>query len=311
MAILRTQQLGKDYGDIVAVKALDLEVEEGEIFGLLGPNGAGKTTAISMVCGVLTPSRGTASIAGFDIVKQSYDARRALGLVPQDLALYEDLSARQNLSFFGKLYALSGAELSERIDWALEVAGLSERAGDQVKDFSGGMKRRLNLVTGLLHKPKLLILDEPTVGVDPQSRNHLFETVRTLNKQHGMTVIYTSHYMEEVEALCERVAIVDHGQLIALDRVEDMLASQVAGTVEIEILGDTDAASAAVAQVLGDDGALERTRDTLQVRTTGHLGAAITAIEQCEGATVRAIRSLGSDLESVFLSLTGKRLRDD
>jgi ABC-2 type transport system ATP-binding protein len=222
MPLLETRGLGKDYGSLSALAGLDLAIEEGEIFGLLGPNGAGKTTAISMMCGVVTPSRGSARVAGLDIA--SFAARRLIGLVPQDLALYEELSALQNLRFFGGLYGLTGSELAARADWALELAGLRERAREPVSRYSGGMKRRLNLAAGLLHRPRLVILDEPTVGVDPQSRNHIFATIRALSAEHGMTVLYTSHYMEEVELLCKRVAILDRGALIACSTVEDLVA---------------------------------------------------------------------------------------
>jgi len=224
MPLLETRGLGKDYGSIRALAGLDLEVEEGEIFGLLGPNGAGKTTAISMMCGVVTPSRGSARVGGLDVARQPLAARRLVGLVPQDLAVYEELSALQNLRFFGGLYDLAGAELAARVDWALELAGLRERAREPVSRYSGGMKRRLNLAAGLLHRPRLVILDEPTVGVDPQSRNHIFATIRALCSEQGMTVLYTSHYMEEVELLCKRVAILDHGALIACSTVEDLVA---------------------------------------------------------------------------------------
>jgi len=224
MPLLETRGLGKDYGSIRALAGLDLEVQEGEIFGLLGPNGAGKTTAISMMCGVVTPSRGSARVGGLDVVRQPHAARRLIGLVPQDLAVYEELSALQNLRFFGGLYGLTGPELAARADWALELAGLRERAREPVSRYSGGMKRRLNLAAGLLHRPRLVILDEPTVGVDPQSRNHIFATIRALCAEHGMTVVYTSHYMEEVELLCKRVAILDHGELIACSTVDDLVA---------------------------------------------------------------------------------------
>jgi ABC-2 type transport system ATP-binding protein len=177
-----------------------------------------------MMCGVVTPSRGSALVAGLDIARQPFAARRLIGLVPQDLALYEELSADQNLRFFGGLYGLAGTELSARVDWALELAGLRERAREPVSRYSGGMKRRLNLAAGLLHRPRLVVLDEPTVGVDPQSRNHIFATIRALCADHGMTVLYTSHYMEEVQLLCRRVAILDQGALIACDTVEDLLA---------------------------------------------------------------------------------------
>ena len=233
MPLLETRGLGKDYGSLCALSGLDLEIERGEIFGLLGPNGAGKTTAISMMCGVVTPSRGSARVAGLDVTREPMSARKLIGLVPQDLALYEELSALQNLRFFGGLYGLTGAELSSRADWALELAGLRERSREPISRYSGGMKRRLNLAAGLLHRPRLVILDEPTVGVDPQSRNHIFATIRALCAEHGMTVLYTSHYMEEVELLCKRVAILDRGALIACSTVEDLVARH--GGVEVVV----------------------------------------------------------------------------
>jgi ABC-2 type transport system ATP-binding protein len=305
--ILEAKGLGRDYGDITAVKAVDLSVERGEIFGLLGPNGAGKTTTISMICGVVTPSRGSAVVDGNDIRKQPFPARRAMGLVPQDLALYEEITARQNLSFFGSIYGLSGKNLAERIDWVLDVAGLSDRAKEPVDRFSGGMKRRLNLAAGLLHKPKLLILDEPTVGVDPQSRNYIFDTIRALNSDEGMTVIYTSHYMEEVQSLCERVAIMDHGEVIALDTVDGLIAGHGGGSLEIELVsGDVDAAAAAIAE-LGD---AETVEGKLRiVPNPGQHGAIVRAVED-SGATIKGLHTLNADLETVFLQLTGHTLRD-
>jgi ABC-2 type transport system ATP-binding protein len=311
MAILETTRLGKDYGATTAVASLDLAVEEGEILGLLGPNGAGKTTTISMICGVITPSRGTAVIAGHDIRKKPFAARRALGLVPQDLALYEEITARQNLAFFGRIYGLSGALLAERVDWALAVAGLEDRGNDVVKRFSGGMKRRLNMAAGLLHRPRLLVLDEPTVGVDPQSRNYIFETVRALNAEHGMTVIYTSHYMEEVQSLCERVAIIDHGKLLALDHVNEMIAAHGGGSVEIELGGLSASVAEKLAQFMAglDQGEAQLEGNLLRVQAPGELGAIITAVER-SGAALRSIHSVEADLETVFLHLTGKRLRD-
>ncbi|MBA3539463.1 MAG: ABC transporter ATP-binding protein, partial [Deltaproteobacteria bacterium] len=225
---LSIRGLGKDYGDRTAVVAIDLDVGRGECLGLLGPNGAGKTTTISMICGVTTPTRGRVVIAGHDLITAARDAKARLGLVPQDLALYEELSATQNLRYFGALYGLRGARLAERIGWALEVVGLRDRAGDPVRRYSGGMKRRLNLAVGLLHRPEVLVLDEPTVGVDPQSRNHIFETVRALHAE-GMTVVYTSHYMEEVEALCDRVAIIDGGAIVATGTIRELVAAH-AGT---------------------------------------------------------------------------------
>ncbi len=315
MAILATTRLGKNYGDLVAVDSLDLEVESGEIFGLLGPNGAGKTTTISMICGVITPSRGTVTISGHDIRKDAFAARREIGLVPQDLALYEDITARQNLAFFGKLYGLSGALLDERIDWALDVAGLEDRGRDVVTKFSGGMKRRLNMAAGLLHKPRLLVLDEPTVGVDPQSRNYIFDTVRSLQAECEMTVIYTSHYMEEVQSLCERVAIMDHGKLIALDRIDDMISAHGGGSIEIEFAKPASAKmEALVAEVVGDptndDQGAALDGNKLRVTARDKLGALISAMEKA-GVEVASIHTLEADLETVFLTLTGHRLRDE
>ena len=279
--VLALAGLGKDYGDRKAVAGVDLEIEAGAIVGLLGPNGAGKTTTISMASGVVTPTRGTATVDGHDVWKAPRLAKRQLGLVPQELALYDELSARQNLRYFGQLYGLAGTVLAERIDWALGVAGLADRATEPVSQFSGGMKRRLNLAAGVLHKPKLLVLDEPTVGVDPQSRNHIFETVKSLRAE-GMTVLYTSHYMEEVEALCDRVAIMDHGVLVASGTIDELVSTHGGRGLEIEIEGDVEAARA----------------------------ASVAAIES-SGATVKKVASKRGNLEGVFLALTGKALRDE
>ena len=243
--MLKLAGLGKDYGERTAVVALDLETVPGEILGLLGPNGAGKTTTISMACGVVTPTRGTVEIGGVSLAREPRVAKQKLGLVPQDLALYEELSAVQNLRYFGALYGLRGAALAERIAWALGVVGLTDRAGDLVKTYSGGMKRRLNLAAGIIHKPGLLVLDEPTVGVDPQSRNHIFETVKQLRKD-GATIIYTTHYMEEVEALCDRVAIMDAGKIVALGTIAELVGAHAGQGISVDVTGDIEAAMAAV-----------------------------------------------------------------
>jgi ABC-2 type transport system ATP-binding protein len=304
VSLLETRGLGKDYGGLAAVQSLDLCIEAGEIVGLLGPNGAGKTTAISMICGVVSPSRGSVRIAGHDVEAEPMAARRALGLVPQDLAIYEDITARQNLAFFGAMYRLGRAELRERIGWALEVAGLSGRADEPVVRFSGGMKRRLNLAAGILHRPRLLICDEPTVGVDPQSRNHLFETIRALNAE-GTTVLYTSHYMEEVQALCHRVAIMDGGAVIAEGTLDQLIGGGDGG-VDLVIEGEVEAARAALAGLgeVGGEG------NRVQVPPGPGLGAIVGAVEG-SGAAIRSLRTRAPDLETVFLELTGKSLRDD
>jgi ABC-2 type transport system ATP-binding protein len=304
--VLELVGLGKDFGGRTAVHAVDLAIARGEIFGLLGPNGAGKTTTISMACGVVPPSRGTARIAGADIRTETFAAKRAIGLVPQDLALYDELSPRQNLAFFGQLYGLAGAELDRRLAWALDLAGLADRAGDLVKTFSGGMKRRLNLAAGLIHQPTLLVLDEPTVGVDPQSRHHIFESIRAL-RGRGMTILYTSHYMEEVEELCDRVAIMDAGRVVASGAIPELCAQHTRGGLEVELDGDAPAldAAAAAAAPLG----ATRTGAALHLPARPPYAPAIAAIE-ATGARIKRIGARRADLETVFLALTGRGLRD-
>src|SRR5437763_4181601 len=210
--ILEVIDLTKDYGGTRALDRVSFRVDEGEMFGLLGPNGAGKTTLLSIVCGLLPATSGEVRLHGKPLRGAGGDLRREIGVVPQELAVYDALTARENLRFFGELYGLGGAELDRRVDDVLQAIGLQDRAGDRVRTFSGGMKRRLNLGAGLVHGPRLLLLDEPTVGVDPQSRNRIFEEVRRLN-EGGVTVVYTSHHMEEVEALCTRIGIMDPGRL--------------------------------------------------------------------------------------------------
>lgn len=287
-AILALAGLGKDYGERRAVASIDLVVKQGEILGVLGPNGAGKTTTMSMASGVLPMSRGTVTIGGIDLARDPFAAKRKLGLVPQDLALYEDLTAEHNLKYFGALYGLRGTKLAEQIAWVLGVVGLSDRAREPVKQFSGGMKRRLNLAAGLVHRPEVVILDEPTVGVDPQSRNHIFETIKQLRVEHGTTVVYTSHYMEEVEALCDRVAILDRGTIVAVGTVRELVATHAgAGDLQIET----------------SDGVVHR------VPPSDAIGVAISAIE-ATGVKVTKVSSRTANLETAFLTLTGHALRD-
>jgi len=225
--MLDVKHLRKAFGPLVAVSDVSFSVQQGQILGLLGPNGAGKTTTVSMAAGLLTPDRGEVLIAGHRLAGDTDPAKRRIGLVPQDLALYDELSARDNLRFFGALYGLRGRALDAAMARALDLVGLEERARDAVKTFSGGMKRRLNLAAGLLHDPDILLLDEPTVGVDPQSRNAIFDNLEAL-KARGKALLYTTHYMEEVERLADRIVIVDHGAVIADDTLAG-LQSQVAG----------------------------------------------------------------------------------
>ncbi len=302
-AVLELKALGRDYGKRSAVKSLDLTIEKGEIFGLLGPNGAGKTTSISMACGVVAPSRGSVRVAGHDVATDGKAARRAIGLVPQELAIYEDLTPRQNLMYFGELYGARGTELAAAVDTALGIAELRDRADDLVKNLSGGMKRRLNLAAGLVHKPALLVCDEPTVGVDPQSRRHIFDSIKKL-RDGGMTIVYTTHYMEEVEALCDRIAIMDGGEVIACGTLAELQAKHATTGVEIELEGD-DIMLDAAAKAAG----VTRVDNVLHLESRGEWSSVIAAIE-ATGARITHMSSRAANLETVFLALTGRSLRD-
>jgi len=326
--ILEVENLSKAFGSRLAVDGVSFAVERGEVFGLLGPNGAGKTTTISMLTGVLTPSGGTARIGGHDIRTEMPQAKRLNGLVPQDVALYPTLSARANLSFFGQIYGLHGRELRQRVEDVLGIVSLSERADEAIETYSGGMKRRINIAAGLVHQPELLFLDEPTVGVDTQSRNAIFESVRQLNRERGMTIIYTSHYMEEVELLCDRAAIIDRGKIIALDTIESLVGSLGGGLIQMGVSRvDADLLSG-LSQLPGIkavDVIPAATTDDPQPAGAGEGGStqlALTA-EHARQALVGVIALLNDrdvdltsleilepSLESVFLRLTGKTLRD-
>jgi ABC-2 type transport system ATP-binding protein len=230
--MLTFENVRKTYGSLVAVDDLTVTVERGEVLGLLGPNGAGKSTSVNLAVGLLAPDAGRITVNGKN--PRSPDARVHLGVAPQALALYDMLSGRENLRFFGQMYGLSGSTLVDRVKWALDFVGLSDRAGDRVGGYSGGMKRRLNLAAALVHDPELILLDEPTVGVDPQSRNQIFENIMAL-KQLGRTLIYTTHYMEEAERLCDRVAVIDRGKLLAIGRVEDLLVTYDVKPVVVQV----------------------------------------------------------------------------
>jgi ABC-2 type transport system ATP-binding protein len=311
-ALVRVEGLVKRFGDTVAVDGVSFSIDSGSIFGLLGPNGAGKTTAISMISCLLAPDAGDVFVDGNSVRTQSVAVRRVLGVVPQEIALYPTLSAAENLRFWGRMYGLAGRALADAVDYGLSMAGLEEQANKRIETFSGGMKRRINIAAGILHRPKLLLMDEPTVGIDPQSRNHILETVRELNRE-GMTVLYTTHYMEEVEALCDRIGIVDHGHVIALGTLEE-LRGLVGDEDRVHIaLGEEsrDAARDAVAALSGIAHA-ELAGDSLEVfapHAAPVLGAIVGAIADV-GASVRAVEVVEPNLESVFLHLTGRALRD-
>ncbi|MFC1465785.1 MAG: ABC transporter ATP-binding protein [Candidatus Brachytrichaceae bacterium NZ_4S206] len=311
--ILEARDLAKHYGDIIAVKGVSFEIERGEIFSLLGPNGAGKTTTISMLSTLYTPTRGDAIIAGHSVTREPMAVRRIIGVVPQELALYEDLTARENLAFWGQMYGLSGRTLSQRIDEVLEQVGLTERAKDRVKTYSGGMKRRLNIGIGLIHKPQLLFMDEPTVGIDPQSRRAILDSIKELNRQ-GMTVLYTTHYMEEAQELSHRVGIMDHGELIALGTQAE-LTRQVgeSETLVVHLGAHEDAES--VAQALRHiPGVLQASASDHQValttRQAKEILAPLVAQADARGIKIYSIDIREPNLEAVFLHLTGRALRD-
>jgi ABC-2 type transport system ATP-binding protein len=318
-AILEVDNLVKKYGDFEAVKGISFSVEEGEIFGLLGPNGAGKTQTISMLTGVITPTAGTARIGGHDLRTEMDQVKRINGLVPQDLALYPTLSARANLNFFGRIYGLRGRELKERVDDVLQVVSLTERADQAVDKFSGGMKRRVNIAAGLVHQPRLLFLDEPTVGVDPQSRNHIFESVQRLNRERGMSVVYTSHYMEEVELLCNRVAVVDQGRVIALDTIKNLIAILGGGVIYVgmEKVDETMLSQlAAPPSVEGKEPqkevAVVPTGPVVKIVAEHNQTAVVNVIGYLNehDIAITSLEILQPNLESVFLHLTGKKLRE-
>jgi ABC-2 type transport system ATP-binding protein len=309
--ILIAQDLVKTYGEIQAVRGISLRVARGEVFGLLGPNGAGKTTAISMLTGLFPPDSGSVTVDGLDLKTHTNEVKAKLGLVPQELALYPTLSARQNLNFFGRIYGLKGKELRGRVDEVLHMIGLTERADDAIDTYSGGMKRRVNIAAGLLHKPQMLFLDEPTVGVDPQSRNAIFESVETLNRA-GMSVIYTTHYMEEAQRLCHRVAIVDEGEIIALDTPTALIRSLGGGVVLLgleesaaEDIVDRVAQLPAVKTATRTDGQLKIETQRLQEALMGTLD-----ITNQLDVRITSLEILEPNLESVFLHLTGKKLRE-
>jgi len=309
--LLEVSGLRRRFGDVQAVKDVSFTIPEGETYGLLGPNGAGKTTCISMVTGVLRRDAGEVRLDGVAITTSGTAGRDAIGLVPQDLALYPDLTAKENLTFFGRLYGMHGAGLKGRIDEVLEVVGLADRAGGLARTYSGGMKRRLNIAIGLLHRPKLLILDEPTVGVDPQSRNAILESVERLSRE-GVAVLYTTHYMEEAERLCDRVGIIDEGVLVAEGTWRELVQS-IGGedVVRIEASGDLEAAAEA-ARALDGVKAARVQKGELQVVTTGasRLLPRLVQVVDAQGVELTHVEVKEPDLESVFLHLTGKALRD-
>ncbi len=309
--VLSCSGLRKRFGERLAVDGVGFEIARGETYGLLGPNGAGKTTTISMICGILRRDEGEVLIGGRPFDPGSTALKGEIGYVPQDLAIYPDLSARENLDFFGRLYGLNGSGLRTRIAEVLEVVDLTDRARERTGQYSGGMKRRLNIAIGLLHRPSLLILDEPTVGVDPQSRNAILTSVEALSAA-GMGILYTTHYMEEAERLCDRVGIMDEGRIIAEGTRRELVAL-VGGIDRVTLVaaGDLTAAAGAVRAIAGvREATVTDGRIDLLVQDARRLLPRLLEAVSGDGVTVRSVEVVEPDLESVFLHLTGKALRD-
>ncbi|MFH1687499.1 MAG: ABC transporter ATP-binding protein [bacterium] len=299
LTMITATNLRKHFGLIEAVSDISLEIRQGETFGLLGPNGAGKSTTINMLCGLLVPDSGSIKIDGAaDPTKAS--VRRRLGLAPQALALYDELTGEENVRFFGSLYGLPASTLKDRVAWALDFVGLADRRQSRAKTYSGGMQRRLNLACALVHDPPVLLLDEPTVGVDPQSRNVIFERIEQL-KADGRTILYTTHYMEEAERLCDRVAIIDHGKILAMDAVTSLIREHGGDSI---VQGDLDSPPQDPNRLPGrvTDGTHLRIETKEPLQTVSDLATS--------GYRFRTLTIQQADLETVFLNLTGRSLRD-
>ncbi|MGV3465739.1 MAG: ABC transporter ATP-binding protein [Heyndrickxia sp.] len=310
--MLTITNIRKSFGHHHAVKDVTFEVQKGEAFGLLGPNGAGKSTTISMICGLIPYDKGDILVDGLSVQKKTMKIREKIGVVPQDIALYPTMSALDNLVFWGKMYGLTGKRVRQRAYEVLEIVGLTDRAKDKIETFSGGMKRRINIGAALMHEPELLIMDEPTVGIDPQSRNHILETVKKLNEE-GMTIIYTSHYMEEVEYLCKRIGIIDHGKLIAIgDKTE--LCNRLAGGHVLELIVDNPSVDLLLnlENIEGvnntdvkEDGIIE-----ILLSEKKNILPEIISLCSTQNISIQSIQIKEPNLESLFLQLTGRTLRD-
>lgn len=312
--MLKVENLYKSYDDRVVTNDFTLSIEKGESFGLLGPNGAGKSTIISMISGLFPPDKGKITVGGIELLKSTKQAQKLIGVVPQEIALYPTMTAKENLMFWGRMYGLKGTVLKSQVEETLEIIGLTDRAKDKVGTFSGGMKRRVNIGASILHNPELLIMDEPTVGIDPQSRNYILETVKTLN-ENGMTIIYTSHYMEEVQLLCKRIGIVDKGELIALGSIEELG----------KIVENKKSINLALQESIQNQEKLQEELDerfsSIQIQVENKkiivfadepqevLSDLIQTITEF-GIKIAAVEIVEPDLESIFLHLTGRNLRN-
>lgn len=310
MTIAQMRDIVKRYSNHLALDHVDLDIGEGEILGLLGPNGAGKTTLIHALAGLIGVDSGNITLFGKSQHRNMLDIKRQIGLVTQEITVFEDLTARENLEFFGGIYGLRGTALKERVDETLEFVGLKDRAKQLPHKFSGGMKRRLNIACALTHQPKLLIMDEPTVGIDPQSRNHILESVRKLQRQ-GTTILYTTHYMEEVQAIASRVVIMDQGHVIAQGTIDELVRNiQHEEKIKLEVAEPTDELLEKLRKI---DGVKQVTQEGSQLIIisrvgSGNLDRALSIAKSAGG--VQSVSAEKPTLEDVFLTLTGKQLRD-
>jgi len=307
--MISVSNLSKKYDSVQALNGISFDIKQGEFFGLLGPNGAGKTTTISILSTLLEPNEGSVNIAGYDLKKNPLECKENIGVVPQEIALYNELSAYDNLIFWGSLYRVSKTDLKQSADETLKLFGLYERRNDKVKTYSGGMKRRINIASALLHKPKILFMDEPTVGIDPQSRNLIFEVVEKLHHE-GMTIIYTTHYMEEAERFCDRIGIIDKGKIVAQGTLEELKSlSKISETIVVSF---TNLSDNEFEKISLEWKAVTRTENAIQFISsdvTKDLSAIVLKCSQL-GMQVSRIDIRKVNLETIFLSLTGKQLRD-
>jgi ABC-2 type transport system ATP-binding protein len=307
--MIDVSNLKKSFGTIEALKGISFNIPQGECYGLLGPNGAGKTTTISILSTIIKPDKGEVNIAGYDLKKNPLDCKKNIGVVTQEIALYSELSAYDNLLFWGGIYKVPKQELLKRLDETLDLLGLTDRGNDKVKTYSGGMKRRVNIASALLHRPKILFMDEPTAGIDPQSRNLIFEVVEKLHKE-GMTVIYTTHYMEEAERLCDRIGIIDNGKIIAQGTLNELRTlGSMKESVVISYTNLTDEGYNTIEKEWND---LQRFEDTIHFYSMNIQSDLSKIILKCNefGLDIRHIDIQKINLETIFLSLTGKQLRD-
>ncbi|MBB4824758.1 ABC-2 type transport system ATP-binding protein [Sporosarcina luteola] len=312
MSIIEAANVEKRYGDLHVIKGIDVTIEEGQVFGLLGPNGAGKTTFISMLSAQLPITSGQVTIDGFDIHVSTKEIKRRIGVVPQDIALYPELNAYDNLKFFGALYGLKRKELKEKIDWILTLVGLKDRASDPVKNYSGGMKRRINIAAALLHDPRIIFMDEPTVGIDPQSRNKIYELIHFL-KEQKRTIIYTTHYMEEASNLCDTIAILDGGRIIEIGTTVDLLKKLHGGILEFHL--DQDMGSKEIRTIMDTHDCIIECLQAKEkvgfiVTNTQEALQTILGSLSAKGIKVSSVNTMPPTLETLFLHLTGKELRE-